>query len=218
MLLMSKGLKEALTILIVTHVTHVERVKRSPNSFNCYSCYSCQKCNFELTVFELTVPDLYYTFYLFSEKTSWLSLVLLIDVPIDLSLVQGLLSKHFLSKTNIFSKNGLKQYKGKDGFLCNIVTFVVNIFLESDFIERTGICKRLKQDAVPTVFPAFPKNTCRVMLLSRSCPQKERLNHLLQRSEKVQYLITAIHQQKRLRLYLRRSMHWISTCTNETKR
>ena len=28
MLLMSKGLKEALTVLIVTHVTHVERVKR----------------------------------------------------------------------------------------------------------------------------------------------------------------------------------------------
>ena len=31
-------------------------------------------------------------------------------------------------------------------------------FLESDFIQRTGICKRLKQDAVPTVFPAFPKH------------------------------------------------------------
>ena len=28
MLLMSKGLKEALTVLIVTHVTHVERVER----------------------------------------------------------------------------------------------------------------------------------------------------------------------------------------------
>ena len=28
MLLMSKGSKEALTVLIVTHVTHVERVKR----------------------------------------------------------------------------------------------------------------------------------------------------------------------------------------------
>ena len=27
-LLMSKGLKEALTVLIVTHVTHVERVER----------------------------------------------------------------------------------------------------------------------------------------------------------------------------------------------
>ena len=31
-------------------------------------------------------------------------------------------------------------------------------FLESDFIQRTGICKRLKQDAVPSVFPAFPKH------------------------------------------------------------
>ena len=40
---MSKGSKEALTVLIVTHVAHVERVKRSLNSFNCYSCYSCQK-------------------------------------------------------------------------------------------------------------------------------------------------------------------------------
>ena len=30
-------------------------------------------------------------------------------------------------------------------------------FLESDFIQRTGICKRLKQDAIPSVFPAFPK-------------------------------------------------------------
>ena len=38
---MSKGSKEALTVLIVTHVAHVERVKRSLNSFNCYSCYSC---------------------------------------------------------------------------------------------------------------------------------------------------------------------------------
>ena len=28
MLLMTKGLKEALTVLIVTHVTHVERVER----------------------------------------------------------------------------------------------------------------------------------------------------------------------------------------------
>ena len=28
MLLMSKGSKEALTVLIVTHVTHIERVKR----------------------------------------------------------------------------------------------------------------------------------------------------------------------------------------------
>ena len=33
MLLMSKGLKEALTVLIVTHVTHAKGVKRSLNSF-----------------------------------------------------------------------------------------------------------------------------------------------------------------------------------------
>ena len=38
--IMSKGSKEALTVLIVTHV---ERVERSLNSFNCYSCYSCRK-------------------------------------------------------------------------------------------------------------------------------------------------------------------------------
>ena len=31
--MMSKGLKEALTVLIVTHVTHVKGVKRSLNSF-----------------------------------------------------------------------------------------------------------------------------------------------------------------------------------------
>ena len=31
--LMSKGSKEALTVLIVTHVTHVEGVERSLNSF-----------------------------------------------------------------------------------------------------------------------------------------------------------------------------------------
>ena len=31
--MMSKGLKEALTVLIVTHVTHVEGVERSLNSF-----------------------------------------------------------------------------------------------------------------------------------------------------------------------------------------
>ena len=30
---MSKGLKEALTVLIVTHVTHVKGVERSLNSF-----------------------------------------------------------------------------------------------------------------------------------------------------------------------------------------
>ena len=56
--MMSKGLKEALTVSIVTYVTHVDRVEsgvcrskqcvnyvegveRSPNSFNCYLCYSC---------------------------------------------------------------------------------------------------------------------------------------------------------------------------------
>ena len=33
MLLMSKGSKEALTVLIVTHLAHVERVERSHNSF-----------------------------------------------------------------------------------------------------------------------------------------------------------------------------------------
>ena len=33
MLLMLKGSKEALTVLIVTHVTHVKGVKRSLNSF-----------------------------------------------------------------------------------------------------------------------------------------------------------------------------------------
>ena len=43
MLLMSKGSKEALTVLIVTHFTHVERVERSLNSSYCYSCYSCRK-------------------------------------------------------------------------------------------------------------------------------------------------------------------------------
>ena len=31
--MMLKGLKEALTVLIVTHVTHVKRVERSLNSF-----------------------------------------------------------------------------------------------------------------------------------------------------------------------------------------
>ena len=43
MLLMSKGSKEALTVLIVTRVTHVEGVERSLNSSYCYSCYSCRK-------------------------------------------------------------------------------------------------------------------------------------------------------------------------------
>ena len=38
--MMSKGSKEALTVLIVTHVKGVER---NLNSSKCYSCYSCQK-------------------------------------------------------------------------------------------------------------------------------------------------------------------------------
>ena len=52
--MMSKGLKEALAVLIVAHVTHVERVKSGNCVFNvtlytgqCYSSYSClksQKC------------------------------------------------------------------------------------------------------------------------------------------------------------------------------
>ena len=41
--MMSKGSKEALTVLIVTHVAHVERVERSLNIFNCYSYCLCQK-------------------------------------------------------------------------------------------------------------------------------------------------------------------------------
>ena len=41
--MMSKGLKEALTVLFVTHVTHVEGVERSLNSSNCYSCQKGQK-------------------------------------------------------------------------------------------------------------------------------------------------------------------------------
>ena len=49
--MMSKGSKEALTILIVTHVTQVERIESSVCGFcatlhteYCYSfCYSCQK-------------------------------------------------------------------------------------------------------------------------------------------------------------------------------
>ena len=38
--MMLKGLKEALTVLIVTHV---ERVERSLNSSNCYSCQKGRK-------------------------------------------------------------------------------------------------------------------------------------------------------------------------------
>ena len=41
--MMSKGSKEALTVLIVTHATHVKGVKRSLNSFNCYSCQKGRK-------------------------------------------------------------------------------------------------------------------------------------------------------------------------------
>ena len=49
--MMSKGLKEALTVLIITHVTEVERVESGVCSFYatlhteyCYSfSYSCQK-------------------------------------------------------------------------------------------------------------------------------------------------------------------------------
>ena len=43
--MMSKGSKEALTILIVTHVAHVEGVERSLNisSQLLHSCYSCRK-------------------------------------------------------------------------------------------------------------------------------------------------------------------------------
>ena len=49
--MMSKGSKEALTVLIVTHVTQVERVESGVCGFYatlhteyCYSfCYSCQK-------------------------------------------------------------------------------------------------------------------------------------------------------------------------------
>ena len=48
--MMSKGSKEALTVLIITHVTHVKRVESSVCGFyttlyaeQCYSSYSCQK-------------------------------------------------------------------------------------------------------------------------------------------------------------------------------
>ena len=40
---MLKGLKEALTVLIVTHVTHDEGVERSLNSSNCYLCRKGRK-------------------------------------------------------------------------------------------------------------------------------------------------------------------------------
>ena len=42
MLLLLKGSKEALTVLIVTHDIPVEGVKRSQNSFNCY-CHGMTK-------------------------------------------------------------------------------------------------------------------------------------------------------------------------------
>ena len=51
--MMSKGLKEALTVLIVTHVTQVERVESGVCGFyatlhtellNCYSCRKGRKC------------------------------------------------------------------------------------------------------------------------------------------------------------------------------
>ena len=41
--MMSKGSKEALTVLIVTHVTHVKGVERSLTSSNCYSCQKGRK-------------------------------------------------------------------------------------------------------------------------------------------------------------------------------
>ena len=40
---MSKGAKEALRVLIVTHVTHDEGVERSLNSSHCYSCRKGRK-------------------------------------------------------------------------------------------------------------------------------------------------------------------------------
>ena len=41
--MMSKGSKEASTVLIVTHVTCVEGVERNLNSFKCYSCQRGRK-------------------------------------------------------------------------------------------------------------------------------------------------------------------------------
>ena len=40
---MSKGLKEALTVLIVTHVTHIERVERLHNVHNIDTFNVCQR-------------------------------------------------------------------------------------------------------------------------------------------------------------------------------
>ena len=45
MKMMSKGLKEALTVLIVTHVTHVERVESSVCGF--YTQYRYIQCYVE---------------------------------------------------------------------------------------------------------------------------------------------------------------------------
>ena len=60
-IMMSKGLKEALTVLIVTHVTQVERVKSSVCGFYatlhteycyffCYSCRMGRKCQILCTI------------------------------------------------------------------------------------------------------------------------------------------------------------------------
>ena len=49
--MMSKGLKEALTVLIVTHV---EGVERSLNSSNCYSCYSCRTVKASFNPFDMS--------------------------------------------------------------------------------------------------------------------------------------------------------------------
>ena len=59
--MMSKGLKEALTVLIVTHATQVERVESGACGFYttlhteyfyffCYSCRKGQKCQILCTV------------------------------------------------------------------------------------------------------------------------------------------------------------------------
>ena len=68
--MMSKGLKEDLTVLIVTHVTQVERLKSGVCSFHttlhteyCYSfCYSCQKgqkCQILCTLLCIHGPSLF---------------------------------------------------------------------------------------------------------------------------------------------------------------
>ena len=40
----------------------------------------------------------------------------------------------------------------KHSFICS------DHFLQSDFVQNTGIYKRLKKDAVPSVFPTYPKH------------------------------------------------------------